>query len=292
MIFEKDPVELKMAAILRATRKQIGASQIEFASKLSMTQSTYSRAENGLSLFTVFQWSDFCDTFGLHYHCYQQGLIDEKSFRTNAQPLQAKNKISLRYRSNEISVQELFPILQFFVEKLGMRPLKQLLRTYGVDPDCFIYRYNRVGLQLQVDLLKYLIQNDVLTIESLPELTKIVATPFAHGNLYNDYIENNHKNPIENIRKFLEKINRYQNYSTFSIDNVSENVIDFTRRFEESGKNLRNEAMIGNFMCEYLQQYVREIAKLNVDGPCNLTIKHLDCFFKGNNVCKYQIKIA
>ncbi len=294
MILSIDPIDLNIAAIIRATRKQFGYSQIELAKKLNLTQSTYSRAENCKSLFNVFQWDDFCGLFELHHHSYKFGYIDQMSFK-NKSTTPNHFVLPKRYVGNDITAQEVLPTLQFFAQKLGRETLVDMLKSYGIDPDFFTYRFNRLSVQLQIDVTKYLIQTNTLNKDSMPELAQIAATPFSHGSSYQAFESQDDKSAIGNIKTFLELSNHHQSFSTLQIENQETNIINLKRTFKTESvdkNNFKFDSILGNYFCEYLQGHMHQIAKTNLHSPAKIYINHSDCFFKGAKECKYQIRVA
>jgi transcriptional regulator with XRE-family HTH domain len=286
---------ITLARIMRAARKQAGMGQQEVAKKLGISQSALSKHENGLLILSAPHWYDFCQITGITPESFLSGCIERNRFSWLEEGSRVGDfKIPKKYASKRGSkVRAMLPFLRYLNACLGEKKEQEYFKTLKIDPDYFVDLDNQLNLEFLLDVSRFLIQQGHLKPGNIDKLVESIGGPSAHGSLHSGYA--GIKNRAELLTRLLTNARRYECNFNYAIEDQKPQYIVFSVTPEKhlEAMSYRNDPVLGDFLCQYKQQYFEQFVQYGESNPQKRAlITELECHYKGAPKCTYKLKTA
>jgi len=290
---------IKSARILRATRKKLALTQYSVAAILGISQSCYSRMENGKLIPSASDWLEFCVYTKIPSDSLLTGNIESLS---PASLTSSKNygdfKIPKKYSQLRGSkVRAVLPFYYFLIETFGQTKVNQYFKHIKMDQDYLVDFDHQINLELSLDITRYLIEKKHLRQNNLSKLLKPVSSPSTHGNLHKFY--ENISGSLNKINILIHKASYYETNFNYVIKDQGVNFIDLSIEPKEHLQeiNYRKDEVLGNFLCEYKKNYFQQFIHYQNTASKStakqvLEITEKNCHYKGAEQCLYRINAA
>jgi transcriptional regulator with XRE-family HTH domain len=278
--------------IVRATRKQLAISQVDFAKDLGLMQSALSRIETGSQNLTAPQWLEICQLTGISLESIRYGYIEHQ------QPLDLQHgakvgsfRLPTRYAHNRGSkVRATLPLLRYFKEQLGEKKLDAYFEKVKVDPDYFMNLENQINVGFSIDMCRTLIEKGKLKPKAVGAMTKVVRNRELHGRLHHEY--DTRETSQELILSLLRNIRQYECNTVYAIDDSSRKGLLVSAIPEPHFAEVvpKGDSEMGEFLCQYKRSYLSDFSTYN--GRPKKPATELECYYKGHTKCLYQVDLA
>jgi len=278
-----------ISGLFRAARKRRGLTQVEVAKHLGISQGNLSRIEKGLLIPSAPQWFDFTEMTSISPDSIRSGFID----RNTPSILAIRNddigfKLPEKYSVNRGSkTRAMLPFISFFDSVLGKTKLHKYLKSYGVDPDFFIDLDNQINIQFCLDMVRYLIERNLLKPNKLKAFVPLVKCPVIHGTLKNSYAN---QNSIALTQILVQNSKHYECNFDYKLEESRPNevVISIAPEAHMKETGYRGDKTLGDFLCQYKKTYFEAFSHYG-DGQ-GLRVEEKQCHYKGADSCVYKLK--
>jgi transcriptional regulator with XRE-family HTH domain len=208
----------KIAQVLRIGRKLLELNQVEFAKRLSISQSFVSKLEKGLMTPDAILWQNFCDIAGIPYSSMKFGYLDQiHSGATRFEQMSHFFSLDSRFHQDAtLFVRNFRPLISFWTKQFGESHLRTFLkkRCRGLDLDFFGVFYFKANVLLFDTLfqgLKECIEEHNI---SWDEYIREFSLSENHGETFSQIIQSGQR-PHELINNFFDSARYYDQSLTY-----------------------------------------------------------------------------
>ena len=282
----------KIGKIIRATRKQLGLSQITVANALSLQQSALSRIESGKQELGACDLLSFSKLTKIPLESFSTGQVENL---TSALLMNGEDnsgyRLPARYANARGSkVRAALPFLKFAENAFGPVKLNQYFKSKGIDPDFFVNLGNQININFCLDLSFELIAQGAIAAKDIHKIAEPVNEPIYHGILHHQYDHSTHSQAL--IESLFSNSNFYECNFKYELSDRRKNGIEISITPGEHIPGLLsgNHASAGHLLCQYKKYYFRRFTTYG--DQRQLKLSEQACYFKGDSQCVYHIKTA
>ncbi len=141
----------RVAAIIRAARKQLGLTQAQMAARLGSSQSNISKYERGLLVPGILDCIEISKAAGIELESFNHGFIS-----TGSEVGAGGFSLPERYRTSAegTRVRASLGLLRAFEHFFSKEHLKVWLECNRIDEDYFVFHDHKLSFQFCLDMLR------------------------------------------------------------------------------------------------------------------------------------------
>ncbi len=276
--------EQRIGATLRRLRKAAKVSQHQLAEVLEVHQSAISRIENGEQAILVSQLMVISKFFGVDATSMLDGRIN---YWQVANRFKVDLPLPDRYRLNMYSkLRELHPIIVFLNNTKGPAFTLNLFHTYNVESLLFASNDQVISTTIVLDLVRNLLQNKVLSEDTIHQLVDLTLDESYHEALFPIY---QHQDNVPHLlHSYIGNMPYYGGEYSYDMESTGKNAFTITRRLKtQLYASADRDPVVSAFLCQYRQQLISAMPTI-INAPA-LKIKKAICEEKGHHQCVYQV---
>ena len=280
----------KIGKAIRATRKELGMSQLDLAKALGFrSQSAISKIESGQMAPSIEQLVEFCKgtNTSITQICggYTDGLKPASLATSSETP---GFRLPKRYAFNRGSIiRNTTPMIQHFEDVLGPGSFQSFALSKGVDPDFFVNRCNQIHMSFHLDMFAEMIRSGFLSTDTIHMLTVHIfqdKSPLRHVQR-----SRGASSVHDAMKRVLKSASYVECNFDYGIDDESKDAIYFTCQPNWHVLDLkrRYDPILQTFLCDFKKRWIHDF----MVGLNNIAIKidERECYYKGAKRCVYRI---
>jgi len=284
--------------LIRLGRRKQGVSRNSLADFLAVSEVHVSKMEQGLYFLNAEQWIGISQLLKIPSDAIKQGYVDRMvDAKLTHQKEIGDFRIPERYANSQAStVRAMLPLIEFMKRMLGEEDFHNFLRFREIEPEFFFDLSHQLNVNFPLDILRAMIQKQLLNKDNVRFLTHPVNQPKMHGVLGTTYHQ------TESIPDLLEQLlmhmDKYEINCEYSFSDLASDRLDISVIHKEHLKDFQyKDEILNKIICVYKLNYLRSfITYQNVDCANGTPIKtakisELECHFEGSDKCVYRVSI-
>lgn len=281
---------INTSRVLRSARKLRGFTQTEAAKALKISQGMISKLESGILSPSASLWFAASKLYNIHVQdSFETGYIDTFFSQHISSDPQSLFKIPSKYVQNATySMRSIAPLLQYFINKKGIKNAKAFFKKMKVDPDYFYVLDAKLNTNFLSEVLSNLNKDQVPSKEELAQILGDVNQPALHGHLRHLY--DAAKDSKHLLKIYTENGSFYESNLKYSFKEIGKNAVSISSSRPFDTDKTPNTDKIKQFLISYKKEYIKKLATYG-NGKGIQSIQESISSGKGDSVCSLEIQL-
>ncbi len=273
---------------LSRLRKCGRISQAQLGAALGVHQTAVCRIEANEQGLTTEQLRRASDFFEISVDFLLRGIVN---YWAVAKRYGTPPPFPPRYRELPHStVRSIMPLLFFLNEEKGHTFTRNLFSKFEFDSILFADPGQPISVHFELDLLKYLLTENILTAQNFGALISHTRHRAIHSAFHPTYEASTESLGL--VQAWVLNSSHYETNFFYEIESLDRRQIELSIRPREHMPTLEyKDGVMKDFLCRYRRAFISEFPMYNGKSPVLIT--ETQCHFRGDHThCIYSIKAA